>query len=91
MFVSVKSPIVLCMYFFSVLNILFIAFDGERNPNSELDGLPVLYKPRNFDIFRSWTAIWTSLLVFAGAGFVFESGLVVKPCWPLILADFYKN
>ena len=24
---------------------------GERNPNPELDGLPVLYKPRNFEIF----------------------------------------
>ena len=47
---------------------------GDRNPNLELDGLPVLYKPRNFEIFRSWTAVWTPLLFFAGAGLVFESG-----------------
>ena len=39
---------------------------GERNPNPELDGLPVFYKPRNFEIFRLWTAVWVPLLVFAG-------------------------
>ena len=47
---------------------------GEDNPNFELDGFPVLYKPRNFEIFCSWTAIWMPLLVFAEAGLVFESG-----------------
>ena len=53
---------------------LLLSTLGESNPNLELDGLPVLYKPRNFEIFRSWTAIWTPLLVFAEAGLVFESG-----------------
>ena len=40
---------------------------GERNPYPELDGLPVLYRPRNFETFRLWTATWMPLLVFAGA------------------------
>ena len=58
---------------------LFILSDSRLSktlhyPNLELDGLPVLYKPRNFESFRSWTAIWTPLLIFAGAGLVFESG-----------------
>ena len=50
---------------------------GECNPNPELDGLPVLYKPRNFEMFCSWTAFWMPLLVFAGASLILESG---QPC-----------
>ena len=40
----------------------------------ELDGLPELNKPRNFEIFLSWTAMWMPHLVFARASIVFESG-----------------
>ena len=64
---------------------------GERNPNTDLDGLPVLYKPRSFEISRSWTAIFMPLLISAGAGLVFESVVVavVTGRWS-ILADFFK-
>ena len=55
-------------------NILLCSTLGEHNPSLELAGILVLYKPRIFEIFCSWTAIWTPLLVFAGAGLVFKSG-----------------
>ena len=72
---------------------------GERNPNLKLDGLPVLYIPRIFRVFHLWTAIWTTLLVFAGAGLVFESGqphgqilvglvfMAVRGCCTWLVAD----
>ena len=31
---------------------------GERNPNPELDGLAVLHKPRNFEIFSFGRPSW---------------------------------
>ena len=56
----------------------------------------MLYKPRNFEIFLSWTAIWTPLFVFAGAGLMVEfwsdsfSWLSVADVLGRLVADIAK-
>ena len=61
---------------------------GERNPNPELDGLPVLYNPRNFEIFRSWTAIWTAIWTFMDCHLDAPSSFLQGPASFSNLADF---
>ena len=41
--------------------------------------------------FCSWTAIWTPLLVFAGAGLVFESGRPRFRIWPTSWSNFGRT
>ena len=68
----------------------FIAFDVRRT---------CVVHTKIFWAFRSWTAIWTPLLVFAGAGLVLESGrphgrilvglvfIAVRGCCTWLVAD----
>ena len=75
-------------------NILLCSTLGERNPSLELAGILVSYKPRIFEIFCSWTAIWTPLLVLQGpASFsnLADLGLIlvmaVHGCCTWLVAD----